>query len=130
MGKGGGGSSEPQVINPDRPNIPNESNLVAAAIARTLSASPYTLSPYRAMDYLHGLPSSNIQVPQFPGNMMAWGGNFNPGYGGGGYQQPTDMGMGGMMQHPQMQHPPPQMMEQFQQAQQPMQYPYFWGGMG
>lgn len=121
MGKGGGGGGQTQteVVNPERQDIPNESNLLAAAIARTVAGSPFLLSPYRAMDYLHGLPSANIQVPQFPGNMAAWGGNFNPGFGSSGYDQLSNMQMGGMMQHPQQMQQPPQ-----------MQYPFFWGGMG
>lgn len=82
MGKGGGEAPPPQVIQPDRPFIPGEQELMTAGLWRTLATTPWTSSPYRSMDFLFGLPSpGGMQVPQFqPPQGMA---QFNPGYGGG-----------------------------------------------
>lgn len=93
MGKGGGVEG-PTNLGQAPLNIPNEQQLQAAAVGRTLAAAPWTANPWRPMDYLFGLPAPMMQVPQFQpmaGQSMFSSGRQDPlmqaGQMSGGYSQ-------------------------------------------
>ena len=84
FGGGGDPAPPPTYQTPPQAGTPVDPQILAAATWRGQAGMPYLSSPWRTMDFLHGLGGQGIgamQTPQFnPGNGQS---QFNPGYGGG-----------------------------------------------
>lgn len=63
----GNDSQDPQIttVTPEAPKVPGQAEINQTAINRTLSQNPWTLSPYRTMDFFRNTPSVQNYVPQF-----------------------------------------------------------------
>jgi hypothetical protein len=102
MGFGGGGGEAPAPTYAPAPslNLPNDALINSLAGWRANSSMPYMASPWRAMDFLHNLPSYAMQTPMYdpmknPGDGFYYPGQGNGGMGGGGQMQ-GGMGQGQM----------------------------------
>lgn len=93
FGGGGDAAPPPTYQTPPQAGTPVDPQILAAATWRGQAGMPYLSSPWRTMDFLHGLGGQGIgamQTPQFnPGSGQS---QFNPGYGGG-YTQGWDPGV-------------------------------------
>lgn len=85
--KGGSSSGGTQVVQPNRPDIPNENLLQSSGLWRLLASSPYYSSPWRTMDFAQNYHAPTVQLPTFtnPNRPQPWGINAtNPaGFTGG-----------------------------------------------
>ena len=62
---GGSGNLDVQTITPPTPEIPGLNNINQIGQNRAQATNPYTLSPWRAIDFLHNFQAPQNHVPQF-----------------------------------------------------------------
>lgn len=100
----GGGEPNITTVTPEAPKVPNQAEINQTAYNRILAGNPWTLSPYRTMDFFRNTPVTPNYVPQ-----------YNPQQGIGQYT-PTNNQM--LMGNWQQRHPA---------LQQPQYSPMSWG---
>lgn len=80
MGKSSGGESVTTYQAPQTA-VPNSAQVNDQGQGRLNAASPYMMSPYRAMDYLSGYTAPSSTVPTAPGSTGAMGTAMAPSTG-------------------------------------------------